>query len=390
MQNLHSVLGSLRRIGRSAGLSALLALVGVAARAQQSDAPAPAPAAPAPAATPIPTAPKFSGFVQYQYTYDRSDLGTQAVGTDRTRHGFFFKRVRLVGKGDLDAKTKYQVMLAMDAGTATLLDAFAERQLMGSAVVARLGQFKYPFGLEGPESGAARPTSPVSESSDGISKKLGSSGGSFRDFGAHLGGDIPAGALPFGVEYAFAVINGSGPVAAAVTRDNNNQKDVVAMLRVKPAKGVMVGVSGHHGRAEPQGGAFPLLERTLSAYADVNIPTQMWRARAEYISGLYQNARGNGSDTNPMGWYVLGGVRLPYKVEALVRYENYRANRLIASNRLETTTLGATWSATPQLRLRLNYLIRKGQPNAAAPSEGTKATGKRIGNYAVLETQWSF
>lgn len=344
----------------------------------------------APATGAHPLAPKFSGFLQSAMTYDQSDLSAQAAGPDSARSSFAIKRVRLILTGELAAGTSYNLALGAEGASVVLLNAFMDRELAGSLLTLRAGQFKHPFGLEGYESGHLRPMIVLAEGTDAVAKKLGAIGGNFRDVGVQLGGRAQVGwrALD-GVEYAFAVVNGSGPVFNGA-KDNNGTKDLVGRVSLSLSEGVLAGGSFHFGRAENQGAAAPQAERSYGLHAQWIFPGERARVRAEYLSGFYQNALGAGRDANPLGWYVLGGWRPARPLELSLRFEDWQANRLVARGRLLTTTLGASWDVTPALTVRGNYLFRDAEDAAAAPADGTKAAGGRIGSLMALQFQAAF
>lgn len=331
--------------------------------------------------------PTVSGFLQFQGLSDRSDLAGRPPGPDSTRDTWAFKRARLAFSGAADGKTGYNVMLGGESGVVSLFNAFLDREVLERRLSLRVGQFKVPFGLEAYESGHKRPLVVMAEATEGVAKKLGSLGGNFRDVGLQAGGSFgPSSGEPWALEYAFAVVNGSGPLTNGA-KDNNDAKDLVARLQLTRGADLL-GACAHAGRAEPQGSSVPMGERSYGLYAQGSWPRAWFRA--EYLSAFYQNARGDGADTNPLGWYVLAAARLPRALQLLLRYEDWQANRLLASGHLGTTTLGLAWDASPAVNLKLNYLFRDAQANAAAPADGTKAAGARIGDLLAFQVQGSF
>lgn len=331
--------------------------------------------------------PAVSGFLQFQGVSDRSDLAGQAKGADSTQDSWAFKRARVAFTGVADGTTSYNVMLGGESGAVSLFNAYLDRGLLERRLSLRVGQFKVPFGLEGYESGHKRPLAVMAEATEGIAKKLGSLGGNFRDVGVQAGGSLgPPSGEPWALEYAFAVVNGSGPLTNGA-KDNNDAKDLVARLQLSRGAG-LVGACAHAGRAEPQGSAAPMAERSYGLYAQGSWPRAWFRA--EYLTAFYQNARGDGADTNPLGWYVLAAARLPRELQVLLRYEDWQANRLAGSGHLATTTVGLAWDASRAVNLKLNYLFRDAQANAAAPADGTRAAGTRVGDLLVFQVQGAF
>ncbi|MEK7382913.1 MAG: porin [Elusimicrobiota bacterium] len=336
-----------------------------------------------------PTTPKVSGFVQFTGSHDQSDLTGRAAGQDSTKTTFAFKRVRLKFAGKLSERAGYTVLIANEAGTPALFDAYMDHEFVKKLLSARVGQFKHPFGLEGPESGPSRPFIVYAELTDGIYKKLGTTGGSFRDMGVMLSGVYrPSFESLATIDYAFAVVNGSGPATTTGLKDNGNAKDYIGSIQLNLPPFALVGASGHYGEAQVQNQAFKQHERTLAVYTKIVIGK--FRARAEYAAGLYQNAGGNRKDTHPLGWYAAAMYTLPRDIQAQVRYEDWRSNIHVAKSRLKTTTLGVNWQISKAINAKFNYLIRDAQANAAAPADGTKAAGTRIRNYSVFQLQYQF
>lgn len=334
-------------------------------------------------------APKISGFIQLIATHDNSALGGQTAGPNAARSSLALKRIRVSVIGAASPKTSYDMMLAGEAPAGfTLFNAFVDHQLVEKLLVVRAGQFKYPFSLEGYESGKKRPLIIYAEGTDVISKKLGITGGAFRDIGAQLGGNYrPSFTSLANIDYAFAVVNGSGPVANGA-KDNNDFKDVVARVQLNLPPNVLVGASLHSGRAENQGQAYAQHERSYGVHAQATLFGGKTMARAEYLSGFYRNANGSLKDVNPLSWYALVSQTVAADLDLLARYEDWQNNRLVARGHLRTTTLGATYRLSGAVKLQFNYLLRRAQGNAAAPADGnTKATGNDIRDLAALQLQ---
>lgn len=336
--------------------------------------------------------PKISGFGQVLGYWDQSNLTGKTAGADRTNKSFALRRIRLAATGDVGGKGKYNIMLAGESGTSALLNGFVDYAFLdNNALTGRMGQFKYPFALEGLESGPRRPMIVYAEATDTIAKKLGTRGASFRDVGVQLSGQFrPTYTSLATVDWAFAVLNGSGTASNGV-KDNNNDKDYVARVQVNLPPYVLVGASGHAGQGANQGAAFQEQERSFGFHAQADLPDKKGMLRAEYLSGFYRNARGLGRDTNPLGWYVLASYRAFKDTDVLARYEDWQANRLVTQGRLRTTTLGASYYVTKNLKVMLNHLIRRGQINAAVPGDGTtKATGSAIRDLTITQVQFEF
>ena len=336
--------------------------------------------------------PKVSGFLQLTAAHDNSALGGQTAGPNATRSSLGLKRIRVEFAGTASPKTSYCIMIAGEPATGlTLFTASVDHQLVEKLLVVRAGQFKYPFSLEGYESGKNRPMIVNAEGTDVISKKLGSTGGSFRDIGVQLGGNYrPSFTSLANIDYAFAVVNGSGPVANGA-KDNNDFKDIVARVQFNLPPQFLVGASLHSGRADNQGQSYAQHERSYGLHGQAKLFDGKTTARAEYLSGFYRNANGNRRDVNPLSWYVLISQSILTDLDLLARYEDWQNNRLVARGHLRTTTLGATYRMSSAVKLMFNHQFRRAQGNAAATADGnTKATGNDIRDLSALQLQLVF
>ncbi|KPK45527.1 MAG: hypothetical protein AMK74_03125 [Nitrospira bacterium SM23_35] len=72
------------------------------------------------------------------------------------------------------------------------------------------------------------------------------------------------------------------------------------------------------------------------------------------LKGEYISARDYRADR--LGWYVQGGYNfIPDKIQAIVKYESYDADRDIQGDRIDIITLGLNWFFSKMTKLQINY-----------------------------------
>lgn len=340
-----------------------------------------------------PPLPKLGGYVEGWYFSDSSGLSSQPSAKG-VGNGFRVRRARLAASGEVMEGLSYRVGAALDgpatgaaASTVKLLDAWMEYRA-SDALKAAFGQIKYDFTLEGAESTADRLPVLRSEVANGLAGKLGTLGGTFRDIGLRLSGEVK----DAGVRYSVALINGSG----MNTGDNNGSKDIVGRATVEPIRGLVLGASGYSGKSENQGAPFPVEERAWGI--DASYATSGVRLRAEYAEGRWENwdaaavAAALSKIQKPWGWYAQCSYRPPIfdRVEVMGRYEYFEKDRNTAGSGLEVATLGATYYLKGRTRLTANYLFRKPGESAIVTAQETNATGSDIGDLFLFQALVSF
>jgi len=340
-----------------------------------------------------PALPKLGGYVEGWYYSDSSDLSALASAKN-VENAFRVRRARLAASGEIGEALGYKVGAALDgpapgaaASTVKLLDAWMEYRA-SDALKAAFGQIKYDFTLEGSEATPDRLPVLRSEVSNELAGKLGTLGGTFRDIGLRLSGEIKEAC----VRYSVAVINGSG----INTGDNNGSKDLVGRVTVEPARGFVLGASGYMGRAQEQGASFNVDETAWGM--DASYATGGLRLRAEYAEGRWENwdaaasAAAFSKTQEPWGWYAQASYALPFlkKVEVMGRYEYFEKDRNTADSGLEVATVGATYYLKGKTRLTANYLFRTPEESAIVTAQETSATGHSIGDLLIFQALVSF
>ncbi|WP_223644900.1 porin [Corallococcus sp. EGB] len=257
---------------------------------------------------------RISGYVQarYQYLQDLDDTG--AGGYSR----FGVRRGRLKATYTTEWS---QFMLQIDAVPAgvTLKDAEATLFVPGTKqqLSVTLGQMKWPFGYEGPQSSSDRE---FPERSRVVRNMLPSE----RDRGAKVNGRYKF------LRLAVGVFDGNG-TDSGTTQDNDKEKDIVGHLGFD-LKWLSGGISGWYGHDMGRLATDPFrraYERTrigadLQAYFDV-IPLGGTAIKGEFIAGRTYGAANNATHLNvpAHGWYLLLVQNIGLNDAVAVRYDTF-------------------------------------------------------------------
>lgn len=266
---------------------------------------------------------ELSGYTQVRYTH-----------TDEDINGFRIRRARVRLKGEILKKINYA--LQIDAlKSPVLLDAKVEITFSPYAKLT-FGQFKVPFSLENLTSSSALDTINRSQTVENLcpGQDIGAQG---RDIGVTLSGKFSR------IEFNIGVFNGEGSNRA----DTNEKKDLVARLRFYPFDFLALGLSHYQGKSTLFGGD-SVVDRDRTG-VDIFLVHEQLSVKGEYIAARdYQ--------TDKCGWYIQGGYFLvPDKIQAIVKYDSYDANRDIQGDRTDVITLGFNWFFSKITKLQINY-----------------------------------
>ncbi|MCC7202375.1 MAG: hypothetical protein IT393_06935 [Nitrospirae bacterium] len=335
--------------------------------------------------------PRVEGYVEGWYRSDNSDLSNQTTESRKVDNEFRVRRARIDVKGDVTDKAGYRVTGNFDgpspaSGTASvkLWDGYLTYKITPLANIT-VGQFKYPFTLEGLEGTPDRVPVLRAESINDIAGKLGTKGGSFRDIGVKLDGEIKD---LKGLTYGIALINGAGINSG----DNNGKKDLVGRVTASPLKGLRLGFSGYAGRGEGELSAVSV-KKTAYGLDGEYVSDSGLRVRGEYLTARWKNwdvatsAASSGKTQKPAGWYLQASYK-PQSLqfmEFMARYEDYEKDSDTGDSHLKTTTLGVTYYLKGKSRITANYLIRDAGNSSIVTAQETDATGSRIGNLVLVQ-----
>ena len=313
--------------------------------------------------------PKISGFVQglYQANFDE-DFNLN----DNT---WRMRRVRMSVEGKLTKTLSYKIQGDFSRSP-QLVDAFVKYKPCNEFAI-QVGQFKTPFTLESP-------INPVNleiyDYGESVQKLVGYSdvcgvGGLGRDLGVMATGNLfPVEGKDFSlVTYSLGVFNGNGPT----TTDNNNRKDIVGRLEVRPMlKDLTLSASYYNGaylKDELNQGK----RDRWSAGAQYNDGDLL--IRAEYLSGTtgYRTVSYNDHEgltpeyTDEVfqsnGYYAVAGYNFKFgkegkvqKLMPVLRYEHFTKDASIENGGTNWYTVGINYWPVKSLNFKLDYsLVQK-------------------------------
>ncbi len=259
---------------------------------------------------------KISGYVQARYVYSEASTQTNVVD------GFTVRRGRL--KATVAATDWASFLLQIDAVPTgiTLKDAEATltEPWSGKRLSLTVGQTKWPFGYEGPQSSSDRE---FPERTRVVRAFLPGE----RDRGAKLSGKISA------LRFALGVFDGNGTDNAPfLGKDNDKNKDVLGRVGVDLGW-LSFGVSGWYGRTFRPGDATLTAEtfdRTrlgvdFQLYGDL-LPFGGTALKAEGIAGTtYMKSRVEQFGVPAIGWYALLVQNIGLATQAGIRFDYFDA-----------------------------------------------------------------
>lgn len=269
---------------------------------------------------------KVGGYIQSRYTIDKDG-----------ENSFRVKRARSKFSGNASENIKYSLLLDFidDKKGSNLADAYIDVLYLPQARL-RMGQFKTPFSMEYLTSSTKLDTIELSQAVSKLASK--------RDVGIQISGEVSE-----LLGYTVGVFNGTGSNAA----EENKRKDIIARGTIKPAKGLLLGVSHYEGKSGG-GDESVTKRRTGLQLAFDNDPLSL---KSEFIFG--KNA-----EINAYGWYAQAGymVMIPcgktqHKLQAIAKYDSYDPDSDADADRTDTLTLGVNWFVKKNIKLQLNDLL---------------------------------
>ncbi|MBI3609198.1 MAG: hypothetical protein HY204_00650 [Nitrospirae bacterium] len=321
--------------------------------------------------------------LQVQYASDESRGIPDGTGSAT----LFFRRAEIYAKGTLQEGLSYEVVYDLSTSTDPLRDALMDLKIIPMADL-RVGQFRIPFGIE-IQTGAKKLyfidrmliTSPDNEQAS--SKSVTSIKTGFlqeRDRGLRVSGRPLI--APVGLDYAIAIINGSG----LNSPDQNNKKDVVGRVALSAMSRATLGGSLYLGRTsesvvDPATNKTVFTGNDLKRYrtgADIEVrPVDALIVRAEYIGGT-NGVTVTHADSKFKGYYVLVAYRLPFNIEPAARFERLDPDTKTSGDTITRTTVGVNYYIVGDTKFQINYEFRddKGNP--------------KVGNIALAQLHVSF
>lgn len=282
---------------------------------------------------------KVTGYAQAGYTAEFNQ------GDANNTNTFDMKRVILmVG---VDITKNFYAFFMHDFKSGSMQEYYMEYRPL-KAINVRFGQSKKELSMENPMS----PT--VLESVGPMSQAVGDlcggryDNGSGRDLGLMLYGDLFKNKLRYVVE----VVNGN----KINSKDNNNQKDVIAKLEYKPVPNFRVSVSGQKGYAEINDQtrrsdryAFGMEWKSKKAGTDYNA-NRCATVRAEMLGG-------RDGDQHSFGAYISAAVPVYKRLDVVGMVDYYNKNTELGQK--QTNVMGGVqYWIHKKCRLQAQYTYK--------------------------------
>ena len=274
-------------------------------------------------------------------------------------HGSFqFKRARFGFRGKATPKIGYHLMIeALDEGVNPKVYQDWAQYEFDPLLKVRVGQFKYPFGVEAYPCFVWWKFLNISYASGMICKELvrkdaSAESGYCRDIGVEASGSYrldPA----YTLRYNLMIFNGNG----ILQTDNNGYKDVVVAAGLKTAHGLDLGGAYYFGKFRAVGGTKDYGENGLSLHAtwDNKLLQRDFRLQGNVMLAQYDTA---GDEVKPWGFYGLGTWFVLPRVEAGLRYDYFDTDRAPETGKLRRrTTLQASYHFAAGHWVMANYEI---------------------------------
>jgi len=299
--------------------------------------------------------PKFSIWLGSNYFYDATD-GKVPSST------FALGYARLIARGKIINKVGYHIMGDVTGFADASSGLSTSRSILMQAWISydpskyaqfRVGQFKYPFGIEAYPGLIKWKFVAPSYATIGITKKLGTEGKMFRDVGAQIAGEIALGEKT-SFFYKAMVMNGNG----TNMRDNNNEKDYVGNVGVNLPFNITVAGSYFSGKTY-DANSDGVNESAFSA--SVSLKQKQFTLQGEYISATNTFIA---KSVKPSGYYFYGTYKFLQKIEVGVRYDAFDRDTEIDNNSQNRVTIQSGYYFTKLNRIMLNYEIRKDDKKA--------------------------
>ncbi|MCK5088287.1 MAG: porin, partial [Melioribacteraceae bacterium] len=269
---------------------------------------------------------------------------------------FSMRTVRLLVSGNIIKSVGYHVMVnfwAFNEYKPELMQAWVSYNT-GKYAKFRVGQFKYPFGIEAYPAIIKWKFINPSSVTLGIAGKLGTEGSIFRDIGAQVEGSASI-SSKVGFLYKFMVMNGNGANVGEI----NNPKDIVLNAGFKLPYNIILAGSYFNGTAGENA------DVDENAYTfNASVKEKKFTVQAEYMSANYKMPD---SVVKPSGYYLSGTFMITNSIEAGFRYDFYNRDSNIDQSEITRYTFSAGYYFNKINRILINYEIFDDQKN---PNQG--------------------
>jgi hypothetical protein len=256
---------------------------------------------------------------------------------------FKLARVLFGGEGTINDQTEYKFEFIL-AEKAELNHIFLDFKF-DPAFKVRAGQFKYPFGLEGYESGKTFKFINKSTVSNEIAKKLGNDGADYRDIGVNLFGDLKI-VESLKYSYNFSIFNGNGKN----TEDNVDYMSFIVNNSFSYDV-IKLGIAYYKGNSvQTKTVTDKYDEKAINVFL-VAEEKDNYKVQAEtFVQNLSANI-GLLPDYNSNGYYISANYFIDEKIELGARYGQYISN-LIDKTSIEQS-LNVAYHISKKFRLTL-------------------------------------
>lgn len=284
------------------------------------------------------------GFLQSQY---------QMNFQDPTKHSFSFERARIGTTGKIPYDFSYYVVLELSpfiSNNPYLLDAYISYERFKWAKLS-VGSFKTPFGLETNTPCNALITSYRSTATLQMVAP-------FRDLGMVLmGGDKDS-----FINYSLGFMNGSG----LGRLDNNEKKDIVGRVILKPLDFLRIGGSFRYGYPSYNNNK----DSRTTIGGEVSLKHKGFTLLGEYImdEGDYNRDLGGGCSGNLIelgsernGGYATIAYLTKWNVEPVFRFDFFNSGNT-QDYKENNLTFGLNYFFNDWTRLQLNYVYKTEDP----------------------------
>jgi hypothetical protein len=268
---------------------------------------------------------KLSGFGRVRYTVDE---------TAGKPDGFTIAQGRFGISGDISDLFSYIFSLEATNGDPEnkklLYDLYIDTTMVRNFKI-RLGQFKYPFGLEQTTPDADLELINKAEVVNNLVKPT-------RDIGVQVSRELPAAWLSSTV--TIALVNGSG----SNSDDENDRKTFIGRLTMTPLNGLTIGASYYNGTTGTA-------DKKSRAGFELKYENNRLLAKGEYIFG-------KDKAVNKTGYYLTLGYTVFSKTVVLFRYDWWNANKDLADLDISRLTFGVNYFFSKSVLLRTNYELK--------------------------------
>jgi hypothetical protein len=272
---------------------------------------------------------KLGGFGRVRYAWDL---------TPGKADGFTVAQARFVLSGDISSFFSYTFSLEATNGDPEnkkiLYDLYIDTTIIRNFKI-RLGQFKYPFGLEQATPDADLELINKAEVVNTLIKPT-------RDIGVQVNRELAAAWLRTNI--TLALVNGSGSNG----EDENDRKTLIARLTVTPLNGLTIGASFYDGTTAAT-------DRKTRSGFELKYESNRLLAKGEYISGRDKTLE-------KAGYYLTLGYTILPQTVLLLRYDWWNPNRDIKDIDVSRFTFGVNYFFSKNVLLRTNYERKTEKP----------------------------